>query len=126
MARSHMSDDRDPYSMDGAEDGDLPQERKINTQKKSFSFETQGHLSDNCENNDPFDTIDREIRELDRRLLEHHIRSNKRETYSGSTYHNNRKEGSNPKNMISLYLIFTGTLDIMMKDLLPLLFILIG
>ena len=46
-----------------------------------------------------FDTIEREIQELDRRLLEHRrSRSNEKKPYSGLPYHNRRKEGSNPQN----------------------------
>ena len=48
------------------------------------------------DNNAPYDTLGREIRELDCQLLEHHTRSNE-ETYRGSTYHNSWKDGSNPK-----------------------------
>ena len=69
-----------------------------NAQERRQSIDSSHNISNKLSPNDPFDMIEREIRELDRRLLEHHIRSNEKETYSSLPYHNSRKEGSNPKN----------------------------
>ena len=73
--------------------------QSTNAQERRQSIDSSHNISNKLSSNDPFDTIEREIRELDRRLLEHHIRSNEKETYSSLSYHNSSNEGSNPKNM---------------------------
>ena len=68
--------------------------QSTNAQERRQSIDSSHNISNKLSPNDPFDTIEREIRELDRRLLEHHIRSNEKETYSSLPYHNSREEGS--------------------------------
>ena len=68
--------------------------QSTNAQERRQSIDRSHNISPN-----EFDTIEREIQELDRRLLEHRrFRSNEKEPYSGLPYHNRRKESSNPKN----------------------------
>ena len=68
--------------------------QSTNAQERRQSIDSSHNISNKLSPNDPFDTIEREIRELDRRLLEHYIRSNEKETYSSLPYHNSREEGS--------------------------------
>ena len=109
ITRSHnLSDDRVVQSTINQPSGEntsgvhsMSDSRAVqstNAQERRQSIDRSHNISNKLSPNDPFDTIDREIRELDRRLLEHHIRSNEKETCSGLPYHNSRKEGSNPKN----------------------------
>ena len=72
--------------------------QSTNAQERRQSIDRSHNISNRLSPNE-FDTIEREIKELDRRLLEHRrSRSNEKEPYSGLPYHNSRKEGSNPKN----------------------------
>ena len=109
ITRSHnLSDDRVVQSTINQPSGEntsgvhsMADSRAVqstNAQERRQSIDSSHNISNKLSSNDPFDTIEREIRELDRRLLEHHIRSNEKETYSSLPYHNSSKEGSNPKN----------------------------
>ena len=72
--------------------------QSTNAQERRQNIDRSHNISNKLSPNE-FDTIEREIQELDRRLLEHRrSRSNEKEPYSGLPYHNRRKEGSNPKN----------------------------
>ena len=73
--------------------------QSTNAQERRQSIDRSHTISNKISPNDPFETIDREIRELDRLLLEHRrSRSNEKEPYTGLPYHNSRKESSDPKN----------------------------
>ena len=105
ITRSHyLSDDRVVQSTINQPSGEntsgvhsMSDSRAVqstNAQERRQSIDRSHNISPN-----EFDTIEREIQELDRRLLEHRrSRSNEKEPYSGLPYHNRRKESSNPKN----------------------------
>ena len=72
--------------------------QSTNAQERRQSIDRSHNISNRLSPNE-FDTIEREIKELDRRLLKHRrSRSNEKEPYSGLAYHHSRKEGSNPQN----------------------------
>ena len=109
ITRSHnLSDDRVVQSTINQPSGEnisgvhsMSDSRAVqstNAQERRQSIDRSHNISNTLSPNE-FDTIEREIKELDRRLLEHRrSRSNEKEPYSGLPYHNSRKEGSNPKN----------------------------
>ena len=109
ITRSHnLSDDRVVQSTINQPSGEnnsgvhsMSDSRAVqstNAQERIQSIDRSNNISNKLSPNE-FDTIERDIKELDRRLLEHRrSRSNEKEPYSGLPYHNSRKEGSNPQN----------------------------